>query len=283
MNHWIAYSLAASFCWGIANILDTVILGRYKLSPWIYFALDGLLGIFPVIFFTYLSPFSISEKSILFSVVSGIFVAIFYILYFSSLNLTDISVVVILIQITPVFSLIWGVLLLKDQYIPINYAGMCLILLGTIIASISETRQKKSNNIPKSIIAFGLMLIAAFSLSVAYLFQKIALNQDANFIMVFVWQRTSILVISLIIFLKFHKEIFSLPYQPVALTFLVETISTLSKVTFYSSLQPVWVLILLWVFQILKINSIPRSSNIPAIKVMFACGLVVLGLFLLGR
>ncbi len=295
MPIWIAYSLANSFVWSIVNILDTMVLGRYKLSPWTYMALDGILGILPVGIFFYISPLSISEKAIVFSLISGVFIGLFNILYFFSLNLSDVSVVVILIQLTPVFSLFWGLTFLGEKHSLINYLGMTLVLAGTIIASTSEGQFAKGKSIPKTLFASGLMLIAAFSVSIANLFQKIALNQNADVLIVFGWQRTSLFVISLLLMVVNKKKIVGLTFQPIALTAVVEIINilgflfitfayslgSLSQVAFFSSLQPAWVLIILWIFQILKLNVISRSETISTRKVVLACGIVILGLYFL--
>ena len=296
MSSWMVLALAASLCWGTVNILDKVILSKYNLTPWTYLALDGFISVVSLALFAFISPFSISSQAIALSILSGVFIAAFNILYFFSLSLSDVSIIVILIQITPVFSLIWGVSILGEKYGAINYLGMFLVLIGTVIASLSENKIKTKLNFSRTLFASGVMAVAAFSLSIAYLLQKMALVGDANVLAVFTWQRTSLFIISLIVIAMNFKKFFKLTYQPIILTTIVEVINiagflfittayaigSLSKVTFFASLQPAFVVLIIWIAQPFKLYNVPRVKSISPIMVFIACAFVLLGLFLMN-
>ena len=299
ISTWILFSLSASMFFGIVNILDQRVLTRYNLSPWAYFVLDGLIGVvvatIPIIY-SYIDPqqsfLEIPSKIIILSLSSGIALSAFNLLYFFALQISEVTIVSILTQLTPVFSLVWG-LLLKEKYLFSNYLGMALILLGSFVATISDGGfSTKESNKGKPIKAGLLMVLASCSLSVCYLVQSIALKETTTSI-VFLGQRMGLLLMALLVLItrwKIIKEISSI--KPVLATSSVEILvvlgtlcmtlglssGPLGAVAFLASLQPVWVLAITTSYSsiILK-NKKPLNP-----KVFQACLLVLIGLYLIN-
>lgn len=299
MLHWSILALLASFFWGCVNLADKTILSHYKLTPWDYLALDGLVGLLPLaaILVWASDILLVPLEVIAFATLSGMALAAFSIIYFYALRMSDVAVVAILIQTTPVFSLIWGVWLLQEHYGNLTYVGMVLVFLGAVVASVSERHKGKENVTTriwaaKTSLAPLLMLAATFIVSISFLFQKFALR-DASVLTVFFWQRSCLVLVSFSIIGMRRIRVWRLTFAPVILTSAVEvvnllgvlsviaaySIGPLALVSFLTSLQPLWVLVLVSVLGTVKPETFPVNKNVSRLQLLVACGLVILGLY----
>lgn len=299
MLHWSVLAVFTSFCWGCVNLADKTILSRYKLTPLDYLALDGFVGLFPLAVILAWSNDVLSTplELIALAMISGLAIAVFSLIYFYALHMSNVVTVVILIQLSPVFSLVWGMLFLQESYESPTYFGMFLILLGAAIASVSERRQRDTGTrvwAPKTFLASLLMLAATFIVSLGFLVQKLALR-DATTLSVFFWQRACLVLISLFIVAGRRFSIFKLSPTPIVLTSLVEVLNILGVlsvvaaysqgplglVSFLSSLQPLWVMVLVWILGLVRLATFPAEGNVLRIRLVTACTLVILGLYLM--
>ena len=302
--HWSVLAIVASFFWGWVNLADKIILARYKVTPWDYLALDGFVGFISLnfIFWGFGKSYLVDQVSfdiITLSAISGIALAAFSILYFYALRISDVAVVVLLIQITPVFSLLWGITFLKEVYKLQNYFGMILVFISVAIASLTNGRNEKGAEgdnkvIYGSFIAALVVIFAAFIMSLGFLFQKFALERT-NAITLFFWQRLCLLFVSMII-LVFRRNIISkLPVQTIYFTSAIEIVNLLGVfatiaaysqgplglVSFLGSLQPLWVIAMMWILMQIKSQSLLRFDQKLSFRIIYSLAFVVPGLYFL--
>lgn len=295
---WAIFSLAASLLFGTVNLLDKYILGRFNLNPWIYLALDGFVGVFALL----VIPLFVNPQSLLvcnvivWGIVSGITLAGFNILYFVALQKSNISIIVIFLQATPIFSLIWDILVWGKYYSFISIIGIVLVLLGICVAVIAQESQHKDELHPQknSIPAIVYMLGATFFLSLSYLTNQIALV-ETTVLPVYFWQRFSLVIISIIVIMRHHLLISSINFQPIMFTSMVELFvaiglllltaalqhGPLTIVTLLLSLQPFWVVIISWVSNRSKLKFLPFSQDVPIYKLLISLFIIFLGLLLI--
>jgi len=293
---WAALAILTSLLWAIVNILDKVILYRYNINPWIYLGLDGLVGVISLIIILVGwsgEIFANPQRAIVLALLSGLAVATFNVLYFYALRVSAVTIIIIFVQITPIFSLFWGLTLLGERYGLLSYAGMFLILSGAVVAGLSgknptfnDGRQRKTVG------ALLLMLLATFSLSLAYLLSDVALK-SVSVVSVFFWQRLSLFLISIPIFIVQRQKIRKISKSPVLFTSLVEIINILAflsiiaayaqgplvVITFLSSLQPMWVLILTWIIDTTKLRLFSETEEFSRVRLILACAFVILGIY----
>jgi len=299
MSTWALWAILTSFLWGIVNLLDKTVLFRFKLSQWDYLALGGFMGILPltIILVRFENLVLISIEAIALAMLSGTALAAFYLIYFYALRIHDVTIVVILIQTSPIFSLIWGSVLLHERYATTAFIGMFLVLLGAIVASASKGVKKiqpfKFLSNRKSLASL-MMLSASFVLSIGYLAQKLSLK-SAGTISVFFWQRLCLFFISFLVIALRRGEIRRLPGGAVCLISLTELINLLallamiaafsrgplSTVTFLISLQPLWVLFFGWALSFIRPSIIFKTKNVYRFQLLIACILVILGISLM--
>jgi uncharacterized membrane protein len=298
---WIWLALLAPLLWSTVNVLDKAILLRYNLTPLTYLALGGLVGTISLVVIGLGSTtvLALDNNTIVLAILSGFLYAIFTLLYFYGLQLSDVSAVAILTQTTPVFSLIWGVLLLGERYGESEYLGMGLVLLGACFAALSEEREEGGSGrlwATKTFLASAYVVAGAFALSISYLLQAVALK-STNTISVFFWQRASLVAISLALIWVRRDYFRRLPLAPVELASGIEVINLLallsltaalaagplSAVTFLASVQPVFVLILVGLLGFFGKASFLQSVRISRTKLIVSCSFVLAGLYLMMR
>ena len=297
---WANLALLASLLFSIANVLDQTILIRYRLTPWIYFALDGFIGVIPIAIVLVFSEnaFLVGRGSIILAILSGVALASFNLFYFFALQLSSVAVVVILMQMSSVFSLIWAILFLHEHYNISTYFGMFLVLVGVSVAAVSEETEtvSGSRSLSRSVVVAAFwMLIAALALSIAYLMQDMALK-DSDVLSVFFWQRACLVFISALIVIVRWKDISQMSVAPIVLTSLVEVAvvsallcitaalatGPLAAVSFLSSAQPVWTVMIVWVLSWTGLGTRPNNTRLSWLRLVVATLLVISGVYLIG-
>ncbi len=75
----------------------------------------------------------LSKKQIVMSLLSGILLAVHYILWFESLNYTSVASSTVLVALQPVFSMLIGFFLLKEKQTFLSMLGCLIALVGSMI------------------------------------------------------------------------------------------------------------------------------------------------------
>ncbi len=211
----IGFSLAilANFFWALVNIIDKYLVSR--------FCKDGSVGsililssLFPIILIP-LSYFLSDHSEILTSlqigilILSGALTTCWMYFYFSALFSDDVSTVIPLFQLVPVFALMFGFLILGEIPLLIQLGSAGIVLVGSVILSLEQTTGKVKLKL--------LMQLAASSSIIALmnvLFKYAAI--DTDFWLSIMWQSVGTVFGGLTLFLL-HKK-----YRIEFMTFIQE-------------------------------------------------------------
>lgn len=278
LEAWSLLAILAAACWSVVNVADKRLVTNNFPQYINYFLLESIAA-----FFIALSVFLRQDVNIfinfyviLFALASGVLEGFFALFYYRSLQLTDVSVVAVLLQAIPVFSVIGGVIVFGETLSIKSTVAICLIILASALAS-WERNNSKSVSLPK---AFVLMMLAAVSVSGSYIFQVHALH-TANTDTVFFLRHTGQLGFALLLLClnKIRREFSSSipnlsPYILVVILSLVAlnllgvylqtlafSLGNLSLVSVLSSMQPVFVLLAVIILNRISPKFIPDENT----------------------
>jgi drug/metabolite transporter (DMT)-like permease len=167
---WAVLAVFAALIWAIVNIVDKFIVTKWfrnPLIPVLFFGLFGFfatLTIFFVLGFSYLSPINI-----ILALLAGVFHTVTYLFYFMALKLEEVSRVVPLFYLSPIFVLILATLFLGEHLTLINYMGFFFLVIGAIIISTKSLSIKLEK-------AFWYMILADICLALSAVLTKYLLN-----------------------------------------------------------------------------------------------------------
>jgi drug/metabolite transporter (DMT)-like permease len=177
---WFYFALLASVLISGVNIIDKILISDYKIPPLVYVLVISATSLMPLVTlaFFHLTPLPLGILA--FTILVG-FVRIYYTLpYFKALMVEEVSRVIPLLQLTPVFVLILSSLILHEVLRPQDYVAFGLLVLGGTLFAIRLTKGIRIS------LAFYLMILASFllalySIALKYLFSV----QD--FYTIFIW------------------------------------------------------------------------------------------------
>jgi uncharacterized membrane protein len=177
---WFYFALLSSVLISGVNIIDKILISDYKIPPLVYVLVISATSLMPLVTlaFFHLTPLPLGILA--FTILVG-FVRIYYTLpYFKALMVEEVSRVIPLLQLTPVFVLILSSLFLHEVLRPEDYVAFGLLVLGGTLFAIRLTKGIRIS------LAFYLMILSSFllalySVALKYLFSV----QD--FYTIFIW------------------------------------------------------------------------------------------------
>jgi len=177
---WFYFALLSSVLISGVNIVDKILISDYKIPPLVYVLVISATSLMPLVTlaFFHLTPLPLGILA--FTILVG-FVRIYYTLpYFKALMVEEVSRVIPLLQLTPVFVLILSSVVLHEALRPQDYVAFGLLVLGGTLFAIRLTKGIRIS------LAFYLMILASFllalySVALKYLFSV----QD--FYTIFIW------------------------------------------------------------------------------------------------
>ncbi len=138
---WLFYALLTPFLYSLVVLIDKYILEKEMPSAWglaIYTAFSG--AIFGLTFWIIDDFQLLSATDSLLMLLIGITSHWGSILYFLALDAEESSIVMILLQVQPIFVLILSMIFLQDRITPLQFGGFTLVLT----AAIGLARQEQS-------------------------------------------------------------------------------------------------------------------------------------------
>lgn len=196
---WAFLSLLAAFIWASANVIKKHVVSRLieePIVPVIFLGVFGILAGFIVYFvrgFAYLTSFQI-----FLGILSGLSYIISMILFLKAMKIEEVSRVVPLLYLHPLFVALLASIFLGEVLTPLKYLGVISFIAGAILIS---SKGSIDLNFGKT---FWLMIASAFALSTYAVIMKHLLNY-ADFWTVFSWIRFGAvpLLIPIIYFYRF--------------------------------------------------------------------------------
>ncbi len=180
---WVLFSIAAALIWAVTNIIDKYVLVKWVKNPIVPAIILGIVGVLTTIIIYLLQGFQpLSSLNIALALFSGIPLMLITVFYFKAAKIEEISRVVPLFYLAPLFILILGAIFLGEVFKPLQYLGIFLLIIGAITIS---TKNFKKIRITKASL---LMTLAALMISIWAIITKHLLNY-ADFWTIFSYTR----------------------------------------------------------------------------------------------
>jgi drug/metabolite transporter (DMT)-like permease len=196
---WMLFTLLAVFFWSVCNILDKFVVTRYIRNPIIMMMFLSSFSLIFAFIVAIFQPITIPSISLLLPLLaSGICYFIGCSLYLKSLTVEEVSRVVSLYSITPIFVLILSTVFLHEIFTWDKYVGILLIVLGSVLISLKKEAKFKLSK------ALSLMTMSAIFIAFYYILQKFALN-SLSYWNVFFWVRIGCFLSAPFLFFFYHK------------------------------------------------------------------------------
>lgn len=168
---WVIFSILAALCWAIVNTVDKYIITKWVKTPIVPLVVMGFIDIIVAVLIFALKGFSeLSYFYILLTLLAGgIYVGASFV-YFKAIKKDEISRLVPLYQLEPLFVLLLATIFLGEFFIPLKYLGIFLLVAGSFLISY---RPSKGIKFGRSI---KFMIFAVFIFAVNAVFIKYLLN-----------------------------------------------------------------------------------------------------------
>jgi len=133
---WILFSILSAAIWAIVNTVDKYVLTKLVRKPVIPLMILGIIGLissFSVYLFhgfSYLSYFNIAL-----AFAAGILYVIGVLFYFKAVKIEEISRIIPLLYLSPLFVSILAAVFLGEIFTPVKYSGIFLLIIGAIFIS----------------------------------------------------------------------------------------------------------------------------------------------------
>jgi drug/metabolite transporter (DMT)-like permease len=177
---WFYFALLSSVLISGVNIIDKILISDYRIPPLVYVLVISATSLMPLVTLAFFNLTPLPIGILAFTILVG-FIRIYYTLpYFKALMIEEVSRVIPLLQLTPVFVLILSSLILHEALRPQDYVAFGLLVLGGTLFAIRLTKGIRIS------LAFYLMILASFLLAVYSVALKYLFSIQ-DFYTIFIW------------------------------------------------------------------------------------------------
>lgn len=197
---WVIFSILAALCWAVCNILDKYALTKWVRSPFVPTIMLGIFGLIASVVIYFIYGFSsLSYFYVFLSLIGGILWISSVICYFQAAKIEEISRVISLYHLSPLFVLIFAGIFLGEIFTLIKYLGISLLMIGAILIS-SRSLSKISLNK-----AFWWMILSVIVNAGSLILLKYLLN-FADYWTIFAYMRLGTMIGLIPIFYIYFPE-----------------------------------------------------------------------------
>lgn len=189
MELWFYLAILSAILFALKEIVSKKLLGKYDISPaQLTFEQHLVAGLIMLLFFLpFINYFIFYEQLYLF-LGKSVFVTIVSILYLSLLKEFDISLVSPLLNLSPLFLLVFSTIFLNETISYIQMLGIVVIIFGTYILEITKNHHRAKvphkfhfkNLLSKPPEFFVKIVVLLISMSFIAIFDKTILNNGVN-------------------------------------------------------------------------------------------------------
>ena len=160
---WVLLIILSTLIFAGCNLFDKFILEkRLQQNFWVYFVFGGFIWlILGLIIALFSSPFHYPLLIILLSILSGLLMGLNWLLFYKAITHEEVSRVISLIYLFPIFVAIAAKFLLNEKIIFIKWIAIVLAIVGAILISIKKDEVKKSFRLSPAF--FYVIIIATLS------------------------------------------------------------------------------------------------------------------------
>ena len=203
MGGWIIFSVLAALSWALVNVVDKYILTKWVRKPIVPVMILGIIGLLAGAFIYLFQGFApLSPVNITLAFAAGILYILMAIFYFKAAKIEEISRIIPLFYLAPLFILILATIFLGEVFTPIKYLGIALLIIGAVFIS-SKNFVKISLGKP-----FWFMILATLSIAGNQVITKYLLD-FADFWTIFAYTRIGSVFILVPIFYFSFKDLVS--------------------------------------------------------------------------
>jgi len=229
MQSWILFSVLAASIWAVVNIIDKYLIEKHVRKPLVILLIFGILSLFVSAFIFFYHGFDeLSFYNMLMAFVGGSLYVLGAFFYFKAVQIEEISRIVPLFFLSPLFLLFPAVFLLGETLTLHKYLGIFLLVLGAVLIT-----TKNPNNIGKKK-AVKLMVLATLCFS-SYTFVTKYLLGFADYWTVFSYLKIGSFISLIPFFCIYHSSLTSLfkkSKRVIALISFNEALNLLATVLF---------------------------------------------------
>lgn len=180
---WVYFTILATASWAISNLIDKYVLDKYVQNPMIGTIFMGFLGLIGAIIISQFTEVFIPSTNILvLSLIGGMAYVVAVLYYFKAIVVEEVSRVIPLFSISPIFTLILATIFLGEIFTVQKYLGILIIVAGSFLISL---RKDIKFTISKSL---RLMIISCLFFAINGILLKYILN-SLTYWNAFVWTR----------------------------------------------------------------------------------------------
>jgi transporter family protein len=288
---WVTLSLTAALLFAVSNLIDKFLLDKWVKNPLIplhFIALINLIA--ATLIFSLHQVTQLSTSNILLLLLVGLLNTLTIVFYFKALSLEEVSRIVPLFNITPLFIMIFAAIFLNEIFTPIKYLGIFLLVSGSMLIG-----YKKGIRPGKSA---AYMAICLLTLTFNQIITKYLLG-FADYWSVFAYARISTLIFLIPVLYISYKDLISTIKKhgrnvilsisaseliAIFASFIATMATSLGPVTLVNSLagvQPFFVLLVAVLLSRFYPHILEEElSRKTLAQKIIACALIFIGVFL---
>ncbi len=255
---WQVLALVSALVWACVNVVDKYVLSKKFSGSAVACALTGISSLVACAFVLLLGTPAIPSLPVIAALLfTGFLIVASFFFYYEALRAEEVSRVIPVFLLDPIFTALFAGILISEILSPAGYAGIALIVAGTLGLSVKDFKSLRQLKFSKGVLmAFASILL--FSLSGPPL--KWALS-SVNVQTAFFWQRAGVALFAIPFFLKSSKEVKAVfaSRQKAGLLFVAASMVSVAAVYIYTqsvsegllsvvaalgAIQPLFVLVL---------------------------------------
>ncbi|MBI2541428.1 DMT family transporter [Candidatus Woesearchaeota archaeon] len=184
MEGWIYFVLMAYAVWSATSIIDKIVISKgYIQNPLVYIVLNGFMNVFMLFLLPFAGLEALRPADFLIVMAYGIFFSAGIAFYYKAVEYEEISKIIVLNQLTPIFTLGISFLFLGESLTRSHLAGFLMWIMAGLIVS-----YKPSGKAFRLSRAVSLMIISTFLIAVALVASKHVFSVT-SFWSAFLWLR----------------------------------------------------------------------------------------------
>lgn len=177
---WVLLSITAALLWASVNVVDKHILSKIVQRPVVPVMILGVVGLIASVSIFFIHGFApMPAKFIIFALIGGCFYFLGNYFYLKAITTDDVSKIIPLVHIAPLFIAISAAIFLGEIFTPVKYLGIFFLVAGAFLVSLKNL---KSISLGRG---FWFMMLADLSIATTETLTKFLFNSQADFWTVF--------------------------------------------------------------------------------------------------
>ncbi len=132
---WLIFALATPLVWAITNIIDKYALSKLINDAWLPMIIFSWVGAVASLIIFGVHGLHVSWATIFIALVTGVVYCLSEVSYFEAARHEEISRVISLIYLDPLFTALFASLFLKEIFSFAQYLGVVLLVVGAVLIS----------------------------------------------------------------------------------------------------------------------------------------------------